>query len=339
MSKTSVSAIITTYNRADIVPKAVKSALNCCQDDDEVIVVDDCSEDNTQQSLAQFGDKIKYIRLDQNSGPSAARNIGIDSSRNSLIAFLDDDDEWIKENFKLRKEVMNAYPKAIYSFSNFSTKYSNGKITRNCLFNWGHEITDWEQIIGKGIKYSSITHLPEDIHDFYVYFGSIYRSQMNDDHVLPSTMFVRRELAGDQIYFDINMRLQESWQYSSKLARIAPVAYLDTSTTWQNEYQVPRLTETTNLKRYNAQIHVLENQWGKDQEFLKNFSQAYLCRIDTERKKRIKEYLALGCPKEAKEDIARVHSAVPKSFKILANLPPELLKTVMSLRMKLKGHF
>ena len=337
MSEARVSAIISTYNRADIVPKAVQSALNCCQDGDEIIVVDDCSTDNTQQSLEQFGDKIKYIRLDQNSGPSVARNTGIDASQNSLIAFLDDDDEWIPENLILRKKIMQAYPEVIYSFSNFSTKYSNGDIARNCLFNWGHDITDWEKIIGKGIKYSSIAILPDDIDDFYVYVGSIYRSQMNNDHVLPSSMVVRRDLAGTQIYFDVSMRLQESWQYSSKLARIAPVAYLDTSTTWQNEYQVPRLTDTTDLKRYNAQIHVLENQWGKDQEFLKNYGQEYYYRLDKERKKRIKEYLALGYSKEAKEDIARVKTAVPISFRILANMPPRLLQALMSLRTELKG--
>ena len=337
MSQARVSAIITTYNRADIVHKAVQSALNCCQDGDEIIVVDDCSTDHTQQSLEQFGDKIKYIRLDQNSGPSVARNTGIDASQNSLIAFLDDDDEWIPENLMLRKIIMQAYPEVIYSFSNFSTKYSNGEIARNFLFNWGHEITDWDKIIGKGVKYSSIASLPEDIDDFYVYVGSIYRSQMNDDHVLPSSMVVNRDLAGEQIYFDINMRLQESWQYSCKLARISPVAYLDVSTTWQNEYQVPRLTDTTSLKRYNAQIHVLENQWGKDLEFLKDYSQEYYYRLDKERKRRIKEYLALGFSKEAKEDIARIQTAVPTSFKILANMPPRLLQALMSLRMKLKG--
>ncbi len=337
MKSSNVSAIICTYNRANIVTRAVQSALNCCENGDEVIVVDDCSPDNTEQVLKQFGDKIKYIRMNSNSGPSAARNTGIDASQNSLIAFLDDDDEWDPENLYLRKAIMQAHPELVYTFSNFSTRYSNGKIARNCLFNWGHEITDWHKIVGDSFKFSTMADLPASLSDFDVYIGSIYRSQMNIDHVLPSTMVVRREIAKDQIYFDTSMRLQESWQYSSKLARIADVGYLDISTTWQNDYEIPRLTDASSLKRYNAQIRVLENQWGKDETFLQAHSQDYQSRIDKERLLRIREYLALGRSTEARKDIALVKSGVPVSHRLLASIPSVMLRPAMLFRMKLKG--
>ena len=61
-----VSVIIPTYNRSAVVTRAVESALSCVRPDDEVLVVDDGSTDDTAAALARFGDRIRYL-------PRAAR--------------------------------------------------------------------------------------------------------------------------------------------------------------------------------------------------------------------------------------------------------------------------
>jgi len=86
----SVSVVITTYNRAVLLPSAIESAKNAATDP-EVIVVDDCSTDDTPEVCAKI-QGIRYVRLITNSGLSHARNTGIAKSSSEFIAFLDDDD-------------------------------------------------------------------------------------------------------------------------------------------------------------------------------------------------------------------------------------------------------
>jgi len=86
----SVSVVITTYNRAQFLKRAVQSALQAGSDL-EVVVVDDCSTDETPDLCAKLAD-IRYIRLTTNQGLAHARNVGVAESSSEFIAFLDDDD-------------------------------------------------------------------------------------------------------------------------------------------------------------------------------------------------------------------------------------------------------
>jgi len=86
----SVSVVITTYNRARLLPRAIESAQNAGSDL-EVIVIDDCSTDDTPEVCANIRG-IRYVRLNTNQGLASARNAGIAESRSEFIAFLDDDD-------------------------------------------------------------------------------------------------------------------------------------------------------------------------------------------------------------------------------------------------------
>ncbi|HEX6718210.1 MAG TPA: glycosyltransferase [Pyrinomonadaceae bacterium] len=85
-----ISIVITTYNRSGLLPRAIESAQNAGSDL-EVIVVDDCSDDDTPDVCAKIPN-IRYVRLSANGGLANARNIGIAESSTEFIAFLDDDD-------------------------------------------------------------------------------------------------------------------------------------------------------------------------------------------------------------------------------------------------------
>ena len=101
-----VSVIITTYNRAHLVGKAIKSVLNQTFQDFELIVVDDGSTDNTEEVINSFNDtRIRYIRHKINKGGNAARNTGLRNSKGEYIAFLDSDDEWLPEKLERQLEV------------------------------------------------------------------------------------------------------------------------------------------------------------------------------------------------------------------------------------------
>ena len=85
-----ISVVITTYNRADLLPHAVQSAKQAGSNL-ELIVVDDCSTDNTPEVCSRLED-IRYVRLATNQGLANARNVGIAVSSCELVGFLDDDD-------------------------------------------------------------------------------------------------------------------------------------------------------------------------------------------------------------------------------------------------------
>jgi glycosyltransferase involved in cell wall biosynthesis len=91
-----VSVVIPTYNRAGTIARAVDSVLAQTWRPLEVIVVDDGSTDQTGEILADYGDRIRLIRQN-NRGPGAARNTGIQAASGQIISFLDSDDIWLPD--------------------------------------------------------------------------------------------------------------------------------------------------------------------------------------------------------------------------------------------------
>ncbi|MCM1235414.1 MAG: glycosyltransferase family 2 protein [Ruminococcus flavefaciens] len=99
-----VSVVIPTHNRADMIHDAILSVLNQTYSNIEVLVVDDCSGDNTEYVIKELQDKrIIYIRHEENLGACAARNTGIKYARGEFIAFQDSDDIW--ESHKLETQI------------------------------------------------------------------------------------------------------------------------------------------------------------------------------------------------------------------------------------------
>src|SRR5690625_1599012 len=91
------SVVIPTWNRRDMVARAIDSVLAQTRPVEEIIVVDDGSCDGTGEYLAhRYGERITCVRQD-NAGVSAARNRGLVMARGRYLALLDSDDEWLPE--------------------------------------------------------------------------------------------------------------------------------------------------------------------------------------------------------------------------------------------------
>ncbi len=98
------SAVIPVYNRANTILRAVYSALEQTYSILEVIVVDDCSTDNTVELVKSIGDsRVRVIRNSVNSGACKSRNVGIEAAAGDYVALLDSDDEWLPT--KLEKQI------------------------------------------------------------------------------------------------------------------------------------------------------------------------------------------------------------------------------------------
>lgn len=90
-----VSVIVPVFNAEKYVGEAIDSIFAQGYAPLEVIVVDDASTDGTLKQLETFGDAIRVISLPANSGPAAARNVGLRHARGEVIGFLDADDLWL----------------------------------------------------------------------------------------------------------------------------------------------------------------------------------------------------------------------------------------------------
>ena len=90
-----VSVIIPVYNTEKYIKTTVDSIVAQTYSDWELLLIDDCSKDNTHlvcEELAQGDRRIIYIRQTENGGPAKARNIGIDQAKGEYLAFVDSDD-------------------------------------------------------------------------------------------------------------------------------------------------------------------------------------------------------------------------------------------------------
>ena len=110
MEKPFFSVVIPTYNHEVFLEKAVKSVLNQTFNNYEIIIVDNYSDDNTENLIKNLNNKnIKFIK-NRNYGILAkSRNIGIDQSRSEWIAFLDSDDIWWQDRLKVLFDFIKKY--------------------------------------------------------------------------------------------------------------------------------------------------------------------------------------------------------------------------------------
>lgn len=132
----SVSVIITTYNRACLVGRAIQSVLSQIYKDFEIIVVDDGSTDNTEEVLKSFSDgKIRYIHHKKNLGGYAAFITGLKIAKGEYIAILDDDDFWMDgDKLKRQVEFLNASPEYVLVGTNIVATDEKGIELFHCIY-------------------------------------------------------------------------------------------------------------------------------------------------------------------------------------------------------------
>lgn len=143
-----VSIIMPSYNTAPYIAKSIQSVIDQTYKDWELIIVDDCSKDNTDEVIKPYLNdaRIKYLENDRNSGAAVSRNYALREAKGKWIAFLDSDDLWMPE--KLEKQIAfmekNGYH---FSYTNYSEMDMKGnktgvivtgpkRITKTGMFNY-----------------------------------------------------------------------------------------------------------------------------------------------------------------------------------------------------------
>lgn len=124
-----VSVVISAYNRPDYLIESLMSVLNQTAPILEIIIVDDCSPTPLQKVLDGFPNtNIQYIKSEKNFGANHSRNVGLEHATGDWVAFLDDDDVWLPNKIESQILMLNSSPDSIGGLCSY--KYLNDDTDR-----------------------------------------------------------------------------------------------------------------------------------------------------------------------------------------------------------------
>jgi glycosyltransferase involved in cell wall biosynthesis len=214
-----VSAVIPTHNRAQMVCRAIKSALNQTYVNLEVVVVVDGPDANIVNLIEGFCEpRLRVVELKETEGPAEARNVGVRAAKGQWIAFLDDDDEWITT--KIEKQV------ALLEGANPSTNFISCR--------WQEADTGANRALPRTFPQAE-EHWSE-----YIY--------CRPEFLLPSTWFVKRDLML-AVAFTPGLFFNEDadWLLRARdAAAIVPAFMDDILTIYHNEKSILHMTTKSN---------------------------------------------------------------------------------------------
>lgn len=149
-----VSIIMPAYNAENYIKESISSVIAQTFQDWELIIIDDCSTDDTPTIISNFisqDSRIKSIRLYKNSGkPSVAKNHGLKMIKGDFIAFIDSDDLWISDKLAKQVALMQNDNEIALSYTGGYWIDDNGKIVKDfvpkysCGFNLKRQLSRYE---------------------------------------------------------------------------------------------------------------------------------------------------------------------------------------------------
>ncbi|WP_404347853.1 glycosyltransferase [Sutcliffiella horikoshii] len=129
MSSSLVSVITPSYNAEKFISATIESVRTQTYTNWEMIIVDDCSKDETREILKEYAEldpRIKPIFLEENSGAAVARNTALKAAQGDYVAFLDSDDLWVPDKLEKQLAFMQKNDYA-FSFTAYNLMDESGK--------------------------------------------------------------------------------------------------------------------------------------------------------------------------------------------------------------------
>ena len=192
-----LSVVIPAYNRGNLIGAAIRSVLEqrlpAADWSYEIVVVDDGSSDDLDQALQPFGEHVRLLRHNNNSGAAAARNTGAQAACGEFIAFLDLDDIWLPGKLFRQVSAMRQYGWDA-SCTGFVLVEPGGR-----------------EVVAPDLSTSALS-LAELVWGCVVSPGS--------------TLLCRRSLVARVGLFDTALKRLEDWDWLLRLARFAPLGFL-----------------------------------------------------------------------------------------------------------------
>jgi len=211
-----ISVVIPTYNAGTYIEECIVSVLEQKCPNIEIIVVDDCSTDNTREIVTKFDANIvKYICLEQNfGGPSKPRNVGVKAALGQFIVMLDADDLLTTGSIQNRIEVLKADNEIACVFSDGKRfDETNGEYPGTFLSQHSYFI----DLVKQYKKASWVKFKSKDA----------YRTLARGDFILPSGLIILRSVFDVIGWYDESITNGQDVDMSLRIAKEYPVGFLD----------------------------------------------------------------------------------------------------------------
>ena len=212
-----ISVVIPAYNTSRFIGSAIESVLNQSYKNIEIIVVDDCSTDDTGSKLLGFRDKIRVVRHEKNRGVAEARNTGIAECSGRLVAFLDGDDKWAPEKLEIIAESFSRNENIQFAFSDFSRfRWADGAFF--ALSN-SQDFPAIYDIIRR--------HTYFDRKCFVIPGKDMFTLLLRGYPIYPSTMVARKQIFDSMGTWRKELRANEDFDFSLRSSRVTDCIYID----------------------------------------------------------------------------------------------------------------
>jgi glycosyltransferase involved in cell wall biosynthesis len=253
-----VSVVMIAYSALEYIPLAVESILDQEIEQCEIIVVDDGSPEDVEAVLAPYRARIQYIRR-ANGGPGAARDTGVEAARGEYVAFADSDDVHLPYRISCQAALLDAYPEAALTCSDFST-YVDGEVTEASTLRirpLGVDTRDFEVAVRSEFgmpKNASDLGLPApaELQESKVYCGLV-PGLIAGRHIAWDGASMYRKSALESVGgHDPSMRYWEDWCLTSRLSKKYPIVYWDAPTLLyrQHDRQITRQSALEGARSY-----------------------------------------------------------------------------------------
>lgn len=225
-----VSVIIPTYNRVELLRRAVESVLAQTRPADEILIVDDGSTDGTREMCRDLPAVVRYIHQ-ENAGVSAARNRGIREASGVCLAFLDSDDEWRPEKLEVQLALHRVHPEIGWSITNCEVIDLQGRVRGGRQgFRWEFPIfrdldLDPDDFFGERFD-AEILRAAGREHRVFV--GDAFEAYFHGNFTYPSSLMISPGALHGLELFDEGFRVAEEMEFCHRLAARASLGVLMT---------------------------------------------------------------------------------------------------------------
>ena len=240
--KLSISVIIPTLNRVNLLKRALRSVLNQTLPPDEIIVIDNGSTDDTKNMIKDNFQNIKYYYL-HDKGVSKARNLGIKNSNSEWLSFLDSDDEWHRK--KLEKQI---------NFIKYNSK---------CKFVHSNEV--W---LRNGIHLNQLKkHKKKG--------GNIFKNCLKMCCISPSSVILKKNIFYDYGFFDESFKVCEDYEMWLRISAKEEICFLEDKLLIKHGGHKDQLSKKfwgmDRFRVYAIEKNLLNNNFSKNQNCLAKF--------------------------------------------------------------------
>ncbi|SEQ05656.1 glycosyltransferase family 2 protein [Flavobacterium urocaniciphilum] len=239
------TVIIPLYNKEKYISNAIKSILNQTFTDFEVLIVNDCSTDNSIKIATEFeSEKIRIIHHEKNKGLAATRNTGIKNAKANYVAFLDADDLW--------------KPHFLEKIFNLIQNFSEARI-------FG---TNYEEIWDETVKmpHNNSDSLPKD----FVGYLNFFKINIKQGIYNHGSVCIHKEVFEKAGYYNENIQLSQDLDFNIRANYHFKLAY-DASVQMSYFMQTDNQLTRSSIVNKTIPNYDAYEEWAKSNPDLKKY--------------------------------------------------------------------